>query len=192
MNSLLNESNEYIGQYIHIKNNEYTVRIFTRLYNLSIGDKNYFIDTKVVKELLDMSKYKVHDANIYVNDPQNDQTILKPLTLGSYAVYIVPTKKLYLLSKQEFKKFIKNNKYKKEVTINFVLGIEDTENQQFKMLNIIQANSLKNAKYVYKKRYNTDKDPVFIGIEEDKYLYIPTDKQVLISKMEQDILIDNI
>src|SRR5699024_1688005 len=97
-------------------------------------------------------------------------------------VYIDSTTKLYILTKSEFKKFIKDNKYRKETSTNFILAI-DNGDEMFKNFRIITTDSLESAKNIFRTRYNTE--PVFIGIEEDNYIYIKTEKDTLVLKIEK-------
>lgn len=191
MHSLVDKDDKYIGQFLKIQNNNYSARVFTKFYNLTISDKAYNIDVSTVKDLINMSKYHLcHDNTVYVNDIKTNNTILRPLNIGYYAVFLSIYKKLYLLTEEEFKSFMKNNNYHEEVTINFILGIENIEEEHLSNVKVVLANTLTNAKEIYKSRYNIDETPKFIGIEEDNYIYIPTDKQVISAKLEHDILID--
>lgn len=191
MHSLVNKYRECIGQFIKIENDDYSARVFTKFYNLSMSDKRYNLNINTIKDLINMSKYHLENDNtVYVNDLKTNNTILKPLNIGYYAVFISINKKLYLLSEEEFEDFIRENEYHKEITINFILGIENSQEQHFTNVKVVLANTLDNAKEIYKLRYNIEEIPKFIGIEENGYIYIPTDKQVISAKLEQDILID--
>lgn len=191
MHSLVNKYRECIGQFIQIENDDYSARVFTKFYNLSMSDKRYNLNINTIKDLINMSKYHLENDNtVYVNDLKTNNTILKPLNIGYYAVFISINKKLYLLSEEEFEDFIRENEYHKEITINFILGIENSQEQHFTNVKVVLANTLDNAKEIYKLRYNIEEIPKFIGIEENGYIYIPTDKQVISAKLEQDILID--
>lgn len=190
MNSLLDNNNKYIGQYIKIDYSEHSIRVFTKLYNLSISDKKYHISIDTVRDLVNMNKYLKNDNSIYINDLKTGTTIFRPLKIGYVAFFSNITRKLYLVKEEEFDNFIDDNNYHKEITINFILGIESISDGYFKQVKVILANNLENAKNIYKNIYNIKEEPKFIGIEEDNYVYIPTDKQLISAKLDEDILID--
>lgn len=179
MNILVSNDGKYVGKYLHIQNNEQSIRMFAKIYNLAVQDDKFYLSYENAKDLLLMNSYNINN-NIYANDVNTDEIIVTPIKFGCYIVFIDSTTKLYILSKSEFKKFIKKNGYKKETSTNFILAISD--NDIFKNFRIITTNSLDNAKEIYKNRYNSI--PIFIGIEEDNYIYIPTDTEVLVLKIE--------
>lgn len=183
MHSLISKDGEYIGQYLHLKNNEYCIQRFTKFYNITMGETKYFIKPKTVKDLLIMSKYNLQH-NVYANDPETDEIILKPLKINSYIVYISKSNKLYIFTKSEFKKYINNNKYKLATSTNFILALQ--EDNIFKNIKSITTNNIDSAKKIYMKKYSNNIEPVVIGIEEDKYLYIPTDNGIIVSKIVEN------
>ena len=91
------------------------------------------------------------------------------------------TTKLYVLTKSEFKKFVNDHKYRKTTSNNYILAIADGD--KFKKFRIVTTNSLENAKEIFKNNHNAE--PVFIGLEEDNYIYINTDKDTLVLKIEK-------
>lgn len=186
MNSILDKDGKYIGHYLHLENNKYCARDFTKYYNLSVQDDNFSITLSSVKDLLNMSKYGISN-NIYVNDIKTHQTVIKPLNVGMVMVYITSLKELYLLTEEELDNFLEDNNYISDISINYVLGIPIEH--KFKNVRIVVSDSLEHAQKIYKRRYNETEEPICIGIEDDRYLYIPTDEQVLVLKMEQDIFI---
>lgn len=190
MNSLISNDGEYIGQYLHIKDTEFSIRMFTKFYNLSIQNNNFYIDIDMTRDLIHMDKYNMYNK-IYVNDPYDDNNnILKPLTIGSYMVFIQKTKKLYLFTKPEFKKFIKENKYKKSESTNFVIGIDN--GIRFENVRIISANSLNIALEIYKQMYNNIDNPICIGTAKDNVLNLFINNDLISSTFDYNTFTPNV
>lgn len=183
MNSLISSDKKYIGQYLCIQDNDFSVRMFAKFYNLSIQNNNFTIDINRARNLIRMNKYKLHNK-IYVNDLNSNNDVLKSIKPGSYMVYINDTKKLYILNKEEFDRFIYTNEYIRIKSSNFVLGIDD--GLYFKNVKIIVASSLDTAKLIYRERYNIEENPICIGIEEDNRLNIYTDNTLISTAFEPD------
>lgn len=181
MHSLVSKDGKYVGKYLRIKNTKQSIRMFAKIYNLAVQDDRFYLTYNNAKDLLLMNMYNL-DNNIYANDVNTDEIIFRPVNFGNYIVYIDSTTKLYILTKSEFKKFIKDNKYRKETSTNFILAI-DNGDEMFKNFRIITTDSLESAKNIFRTRYNTE--PVFIGIEEDNYIYIKTEKDTLVLKIEK-------
>lgn len=183
MHIILDNNGKYIGEYLRIKNDKYTVKMFTKYYNMFIEDPNFFITPKDVKNLLRMSRYNITDNNIYINDIESGQLIFRSLDIGLNMVWIDKSKKLYLLTEKELHDFINNNTYKSETSINYVFGIADT--YKFKNVEVIASNDISNAKNIYKNMYSTEEDPVFIGFQEDNYLYITLDTKSISAVLDE-------
>lgn len=174
MNSLIDCDGKYIGQYLHIKDSEFSVRMFTKFYNLATHNDVFSIDKSTANDLIHSGKYKIRPNKIYVNDPNSDKNILKSLNVGDYMVFIQETSKLYIFNKDEFKKFMNNNNYSKDKSISYVLGINNGIG--FNNMRVIVSNNLENAINIYINRYRTTETPICIGtIDRDK-LNIYSDK----------------
>lgn len=174
MNSLITNDGKYIGQYLHIKDSEFSVRMFTKFYNLATQNDVFSIDKNTAKDLIHAGKYRMRPNKIYVNDPDSDKNVLKSLKIGDYMVFIQETNKLYIFNKDEFKKFMNNNNYKKDESITYVLGIDN--GVEFKNMRVIVSNNLDNAINIYINRYHTEDKPVCIGIINNNKLNIFSDK----------------
>lgn len=174
MNSLISKDGKYVGQYLHIKDSDFSVRMFTKFYNLATHDNDFSIDIATTKDLIHTGRYYIDRSNkIYVNNPENDNNILKSLNVGDYMVFIQATNKIYVFNAKEFNEFMVSNKYSKDVSITYVLGIDD--GIKFNNMRVIVANNLENAKEIYMDRYNSE-EPICIGIMVDDHLNIITDK----------------
>lgn len=186
MHIILDNNGNYVGEYLRIKDDKYTVKMFTKYYNMFINDSDFFITAEEVKNLLRMSKYNITDNNIYINDINSGQLIFKSLSIGLNMVWIAKTKKLYLLNEKELKEFIDNNIYKSETSISYVFGLPDI--YKFKNVGVIVSNNITNAKEIYKEMYSIEEDPIFIGFKEDDYLYISLDSKSIAALLDDDIL----
>lgn len=180
MHSLTTKDGQYVGKYLRLKNSERSIRMFAKIYNLAVHDKNFYMSYNDAKDLLLMNKYHM-ESDIYANNVETDEIIMTPVKFGNYIVYIDSTTKLYVLTKSEFKKFVNDHKYRKTTSNNYILAIADGD--KFKNFRIVTTNSLENAKEIFKNNHNAE--PVFIGLEEDNYIYINTDKDTLVLKIEK-------
>ena len=172
MNSIISENDKYIGQYLHIKDTEFAVRMFTKFYNLATHDADFSIDLNTSKNLIHTGKY-IKTNMLYVNIPDSDETVLKSLNIGDYMVFIQETNAIYLFNKDEFKKFMNKNNYHKDVSISYVLGIDN--GIKFDNMRVIVGNTLDTAKDIYMRRFNCS-EPVCIGIMDNDHLEIYSDK----------------
>ena len=173
MNSLITKNGDYVGQYLHIKDSDFSVRMFTKFYNLSTQNEAFSIDKTTAKDLIHTGKYYGDKNKIYVNDPDTDKNMLKALHVGDYAVFIQDIKELYIFNKEEFEEFIKTNEYTTDVSVTYVLGIDN--GVEFTNMRVILANNLDNAKRIYMDRYKTS-EPICIGIFDRDHLVIYSDK----------------
>lgn len=180
MHSLISKNGEYVGKYLRVKNTERSINLFTKIYNLAVENPEFYLTYDDAKDLLLSNTYDLYN-NIYANDVKTDEIIFTTVKFGSYVVFIDSTRKLYILSGSEFKKFVRDNKYKKETSNNFILAIDDGD--KFKNFRIISTDSLEDAKTIFRLRYNIE--PIFIGMEEDNYIYIKTDTDELVLKIEK-------
>lgn len=185
MHSLISKKGECVGHYLQIENTPYCIKMFTNIYNSVIGDSKFFIDSNIARDIILMSKYNINN-NIYANDPTTDDIILKSVNVGDYIVYMIKSTKLYIFNDKELEDFIKKYNYEKEPSTNYILA--EQKNDIFINPSIIYANNIHNAKKIYKEKYNAE--PTFLAIEDNHYLYIPTDKDVLVTKIieNEDIL----
>lgn len=174
MNSLITIDGKYIGQYLHIKDSEFSVRMFTKFYNLATHDSDFLINPDTTKDLLHTGKYFEKSNSIYANDPYSEYTVLKSLKIGDYMVFIQETNKIYILNEQEFNTFMTTNNYKSAESITYVLGMDN--GVEFNNMRVIVGDNLETAKNIYMKRYNLATEPVCIGIMEKDHLTIFSDK----------------
>lgn len=176
MNSIITNDGKYIGLYLHIKDNGFSVKMFTKFYNLATQNNSYSIDSDIVKGLIHSRKYKLSNKinQIYVNDPNSDNNILKSINIDDYMVFIHETNKLYVFNKDEFIAFMNINKYNTDKAITYIFGIDN--GIEFDNMHIITANCFDNAKNIYINRYKCNDEPVCIGIIENDHLIILTDK----------------
>lgn len=172
MNSLISDNGKYVGQYLHIRDSEFAIRMFAKFYNLANHNNNFLIDLNISKDLIHTARY--YKNKIYVNKPGSDELELKSPMVGGYMVFIQETEKVYIFNKDEFNKFMTENKYHEDVSIIYVLGIDN--GVEFKNMRAIAANKLETAKYIYMNRYNETEDPICIGIMNKDHLEILTDK----------------
>lgn len=174
MNSLLDKDGKQAGLYLHIKDSEFSVKMFTKFYNLATQNHVLGIDSKTAKDLIHTGKYHKGKSNqIYVDDPNSDKNILKSINTGDYMVFMHGIKKLYIFNKVEFKKFMLNNEYTRDKAITYILGIDN--GVEFKNMHMITANTLNNAKHIYTTRYKCE-EPICLGIVENDHLNILSDK----------------
>lgn len=174
MNSIIAKDGKYKGLYLHIKDSDFSVKMFTKFYNLATQNDIFAIDSKTAKDLIHTGKYHMgKSSQIYVNDPNSDKNILKSVNIGDYMVFIQESRKLYIFNKNEFKKFMNSNNYTKDIAITYIFGIDN--GVEFKNMHIITSNNLDNAKNIYMNRYNCE-EPVCIGIVENDHLNILSDK----------------
>lgn len=175
MNSIITNDGKYIGLYLHIKDNGFSVKMFTKFYKLATQNNPYSIDPDTIKRLIHSRKYKLSNkiSQIYVNDPTSDNNILKSINIDDYMIFIHETNKLYIFDKNEFMTFMNINKYNTDIAITYIFGIDN--DVEFKNMHIITANSLENAKNIYMNRYQCD-EPICIGIVENDHLVILSDK----------------
>lgn len=172
MNSIISTDDKYVGQYLHIKDNEFSFRMFTKFYNLATHDNNFMIDTDTVKDLIYTGKY--YEPNkIYVNRPDSEESVLKSLNINDYMVFIQSTNKIYIFNKKEFDRFMNDNEFHSYKSTSFVLGIDN--GIEFENLRIIVGNTLETAKEIYMNRYKCI-EPVCIGIMNNDHLEIYSDK----------------
>lgn len=174
MNSLINRNGEYVGQYLRIKDNEFSIKMFTKFYNLATHDNNFLINPSTTKDLIHIGKYFIKGNTIYANDLDNEYPVLKSLKIGDYMVFIQDSSKIYILNENEFKTFLYANNYESVNSIIYVLGIDN--GVEFDNMRIIAANNLETAKNIYMKRYDLTDEPVCIGIIEKDHLNIISDK----------------
>lgn len=172
MHSIMSKDNKYVGQYLHIRDNEFSFRMFTKFYNLATNDNNFVIDIETAKDLIHTGKY--YEPNkIYVNKPDSDESILKNINIDDYMVFIQYSNKIYIFNKEEFEKFMDNNEFHKDKSISFVLGMDN--GIEFENMKIIVGNTLETAKQIYMNRYKCG-EPVCIGIMNNDHLELYTDK----------------
>lgn len=175
MNTITTTDGKYIGLYLHIKDNDFSVKMFTKFYNLATQNNAYSINSDTVRDLIHTRRYGIRETinQIYVNDPITNTNILKSINVGDYMIFIHDTKKLYILDEDEFNKFINKNDYSKNIATTYIFGIND--GVKFKNMHMITSNSFENAKNIYMDRYNCE-EPVCIGIVENNQLTILGDK----------------
>ena len=172
MHSIMSKDNKYVGQYLHIRDNEFSFRMFAKFYNLATNDNNFIIDTETARALIHTGKY--YEPNkIYVNKPDSDESVLKNVNIDDYMVFIQYTNKIYIFNKKEFEQFMEKNEFHKDISTSFVLGIDN--NIEFDNMKIIVGNTLETAKQIYMNRYKCG-EPVCIGIMNNDHLELYTDK----------------
>ena len=173
MNSLITKDGQYVGQYLHIKDSDFSVRMFTKLYNLATQNEAFSIDKSTAKDLIHTGKYYTDKNKIYVNEPGTDRNILKALNVGDYAVFMQEIRKIYIFNKEEFDNFMNENQYETDKSVTYVLGVDN--GVEFKNMRVILANNLDNAKNIYMNRYKMS-EPVCIGIFNNDHLVIYSDR----------------
>lgn len=174
MNSIITNDGKCAGLYLHIKDSEFAIKMFTKFYNLSLSNKEYKITVDTAKDLIHVNRYNISKSNqIYVNDPETGHNILKSVNVGDYMIFVHETRHIYVFNKSEFKAFMNNNNYTKDLAVTYILGIDS--GIEFKNMHMITANSLENAIDIYMVRYFCER-PVCIGIVEDDHLNIFSDK----------------
>lgn len=174
MNSIVTNEGKCIGLYLHIKDSEFAIKMFTKFYNLSLSNKNYKITVDTAKDLIHVNRYKISKSNqIYVNDPENGNDILKSINVGDFMVFVHETRHIYVFNKSEFKRFMNENGYIKDIATTYILGIDN--DIKFDNMHMITADNLENAKTIYMNRYECD-SPVCIGVVENDHLNIFSDK----------------
>lgn len=175
MNTIITNDGEYIGQYLHIQDTEFAIRIFTKFYNLAVRSAEFAIDPSITENLILAGKYCDECNKVYVNDLYNENnSVLKTVKIGSYLIFIQDSCKIYLLDKAEFAKFMDDNNYKSDISTAYILGIDC--GVKFNNLRVISGNSLAIAKKIYMDRYNETEEPICIGIMSDGNFNIFTDK----------------
>lgn len=174
MNSLITRDGKYIGQYLHIKDSEFSIRMFTKFYNLATHDNDFLIDPETTKDLIHTGKYSAKSNKIYTNDPYSEYTILKSLKIGDYMVFIQETNKIFILDETEFISFMSTNDYISAESVTYVLGIDN--GVEFNNMRVIVGDSLNTAKDIYMKRFNLAEEPICIGVIEKDHLTILSDK----------------
>lgn len=188
MYSIVDNKGKCVGQYIFIKDDKYSTRLFTRFYNMCINKEDH-ITEDVVQDLIRMNKYDLENS-IHIYDLQTDIITLKQLEVGSVMIYMNEKNRLYLASEDELDKLLEDNNYTTIKSIAYVLGIPDVHG--FKLVRPISSNNLENAKRVYKKRYNIEQDPIFIGIKEFGHLYISLNNHLLVAEIDEEVITKSI
>lgn len=175
MNTIITSDGKYIGQYLHIQDTKFAIKIFTKFYNLAVQDVKFSIDTDITKDLILAGKYCDECNKVYVNDLYDENnSVLKTVEIGNYLIFIQETSKIYILDKNEFTKFMEDNNYKSDVSIAYVLGMDN--DIKFDNMKVITANTLSMAKKIYMDRYNEEKEPICIGIMNNGKFNIFSDK----------------
>ena len=187
MHSIIDKYDNHIGIYIAIKDDEYSSRIFTRFYNMCIYNRLDNINEQTVRDLIKMDKYDL-DNSIPVYDLKNNNIVLSRLKAGLYMIFMYKENKLYLSTEEELKQFLSKNNYTSSQTINYVIGIP-TSDGKFIKVRPIASNNVKNAKEVYKNRYNIMEDPIIIGIKELSTFHINLNDHDLSAKIDEDDII---
>ena len=173
MNSLIAKDGRYVGQYLHIKDSDFSIRMFTKFYNLATQEYSVGIDNETAKDLIHTSRYCTKTNKIYVNNANGIGYTLKSVNVGDFMVFIQETRKLFIFNQVEFMEYMEDNGYDSDISVTYILGVDN--GVQFDNMRVIVANTLQNAKSIYMKRYNTV-EPVCIGTIEDGHLLIISDK----------------
>lgn len=186
MHSIIDKNNKCIGQYIFMKDDCYTTRIFARFYNMCINSKEEVpITEEDIKTAIKMKKYKL-DNSIHIYDLNTDSILLKQLGVDSVMVYLYEKNRLYLATEEELNNFVISHGYTTKTSITYILGFPDT----YKFIDVrpVCADNINNAIQCYKDRYKTDKTPILIGIKDNETLYINLNGQVFAIDVNEDLV----
>lgn len=187
MHSIIDKNNKCVGQYIFIKDDKYSTRIFTRYYNMCINQISP-ITKDVVRDLVKMEKYKLENT-IHIYDLNTDEIVLKHLVVGDVMIYLNKNNKLYLASEDELNKFLESNEYSSRLSIIYIIGIPNSG--KFENVRPVSSNTVENAKQIYRGRYEPDKDPVVIGVKNAGHLFISLNDHILESEIDEENIINH-
>lgn len=185
MHSIIDKNNKCIGQYIFMKDDCYTTKIFARFYNMCINKEDTPITEEDVKYAIKMKKYNL-DNSIHIYDLNTDSILLKQLGVGSVMIYLAEKNRLYLATEDELNNFVISHNYTTKTSITYILGFPDT--YKFRDVKPVCADNISNAIQLYKEKYDSIDTPILIGIKDNDTLYINLNGKVFAIDINEDLV----
>lgn len=186
MHTIMNNENKCVGQYIFMKDDCFTTRIFARYYNMCMTEKNEKpITENDVKNAIKMKKYHLPN-DIHIYDLSTDSILFKEIDTDCVMVYLNEKNRIYLATKDELNNFIIEHNYTTKNAVTYILGFPDT--YKFKDVRPITSDSIHNAIQFYKEKYKVTENPIFIGIKEHDTLYINLNGNILPVEIDEDLI----
>ena len=87
MNSIMSKDNKYVGQYLYIRDDEFSFRMFSKFYNLAAHNNEFMINKNIVKDLIHTGHF-IEPNKIYVHTPGSEEAVLKSIKVHDYMVFI--------------------------------------------------------------------------------------------------------